>query len=361
MFRSNQNVLPGWLSFALSAAFVLSGVAVLIFAALTVQVIMRRPVNPLNDGGVQVASIDLNFDQTGPAVVPTMPVGLPTPTLMPTNEPWQGTERVNILLMGIDRRPGEAFISRTDTMMLISIDPTSESVSILSIPRDLYVAIPGYGSDRINTAFVYGARGDNPTGGAALAMQTVEYNLGVPVHHYAMVDFSAVIKGVDALGGVDLYVPYTINDPTYPDMNYGYDPLYIPAGQHHMDGITALKYARTRHGDSDIHRAQRQQQVILAVRSKVLALGIGEMVKRAPVLYQQLNNGIMTDLSLEQLLTLGQLAGDIETENIRNEVLGFEYVSSYRTPQGASVLVLDNAAAAPLIDSLFHTSPPTSN
>ncbi len=354
MFRSNQNVLPNWLTFAISLAFVLASIAVLIFVALTVQVIIRRPVNPLNESGIQVASIDLNFNQEGPAVVPTMPVGQPTPTLIPTKEPWQGSERVNILLMGIDRRPGEAFISRTDSLILISIDPVGQSASMLSIPRDLYVAIPGYGRDRINTAFVYGARGNNPIGGAALAMQTVEYNLGVPVQHYVLVDFSAVVNGVDALGGINLNVPYTINDPKYPDMNYGYDPLYIPAGQQQMDGRLALKYARTRHGDSDINRAQRQQQVILAVRDKALALGAGEMLKRGPSLYQQLERGIMTDFSLDQLIKLGRLASDIPTENIRNEVLGFDYVSSYRTPQGASVLVLNNQAAAALIDALFR-------
>jgi LCP family protein required for cell wall assembly len=361
MFRTNQSLLPGWLTFALTAAFIFSGIAVLIFAFLTVQVIMRRPVNPLEDSGVQIASVNLNYDQAAPPVVPTMPIGQPTPTLIPTNQPWQGSDRVNILLMGIDRRPGEAFISRTDTMMLVSIDPTTESVSILSIPRDLYVAIPGLGQDRINTAFVYGAQGNNPIGGAALAMQTVEYNLGVPIHHYALVDFSAVINGVNALGGIDLNVPYTINDPEYPDMNYGYDPLYIPAGLHHMDGEMALKYARTRHGDSDIHRAQRQQQVVLAVRSKALSLGVGELIKRAPILYQQLERGIMTDLSLDQLIKLASLLSEIDTENIQNEVLGFDYVSSYRTPAGASVLVLNNQAAAPLIDRLFFNIEQGSN
>jgi LCP family protein required for cell wall assembly len=354
--RRNQPVLPGWLTYTLAIAFVFSGIAVVIFAFLTARVIMARPLNPMEQSVAQVAGTPLAFDQVGPIAVPTMPVGQPTPTLMPTNEPWGGADRVNILMMGIDRRPGEAFISRTDSIMLISIDPVAKTASILSIPRDLYVAIPGYGQDRVNTAFVYGSQGNNPVGGAALAMQTVEYNLGVPIHHYVAVDFSAVTRGVDALGGIDVYVPYEINDPQYPDMNYGYDPLYIPAGQHHFDGLTALKYARTRHGDSDIHRAQRQQQVVLAVRSKILALGISDMLSRAPVLYQQLNSGIMTDLSLEQLLQLGRVTGQIETGNIRNEVLGFEYVSSYRTPQGASVLVLNNQAAAPLIQSLFYDS-----
>jgi anionic cell wall polymer biosynthesis LytR-Cps2A-Psr (LCP) family protein len=128
-----------------------------------------------------------------------------------------------------------------------------------------------------------------------------------------------------------------------------------------MDGALALKYARTRHGDSDIHRAARQQQIVLAVRNKAMALGIADLLTRAPILYQQLESGVMTDLNIDQLIKLGRLGGDIPTENIRNEVLGFDYVSSYRTPEGASVLVLDNQAVAPLIQSLFQSSSQSSN
>jgi LCP family protein required for cell wall assembly len=269
-------------------------------------------------------------------------------------EPWQGAERINLLMMGIDRRPGEAFISRTDSMMIVSINPTQKTASILSVPRDLYVVIPGRGRDRINTAFVYGSTGNNPAGGAALAMQTVEYNLGVDIDHYVLVDFSAVINGIDALGGVDVYVPSDISDPTYPDMYYGYDPLYISAGQHHFDGELALKYARTRHVDNDFGRAQRQQQVVLAVREKALGLGVTSLIARAPTLYQQLEQGIRTDLSLEQITRLALTASDIPSENIRNDVLDYDYVTSYRTEAGAQVLVLINEKAAPLIADLFY-------
>jgi len=348
--RSKRSILPNWLTFALSIAFVFSGIVVVIFAFLTFQVIASRPLNPLE----QVAEVDLNLEQSGPASVPTLPLGQPTPTLIPTSEPWGGNERVNVLLMGIDRRPGEAFISRTDSIMVVSINPATETASILSIPRDLYVVIPTRGRDRINTAFVYGSAGNNPLGGAALAMETVEYNLGIPINHYVLVDFSAVIKGVDALGGIDVQVPFDIYDETYPDMHYGYDPLYIPAGLQHLDGSMALKYARTRHIDNDFGRAQRQQQVLLAARQKALGLGITGLIARAPVLYQQLEEGIRTDLSLDQIIRLATTAGQIESENIRSDVLDYDYVSSYRTEQGASVLVLDNAKAAPLIESLFH-------
>ena len=352
--RTSQPVLPNWLTYLLSIAFVFSGIAVVIFAYFTFQVMWNRPLNPLEQSVAAIAGVDLSLEQTGPSDVPTLPPGEPTPTLIPTSEPWEGSERVNILLMGIDRRPGEAFISRTDTMMLISLDPGTESVSILSIPRDLYVLIPGRGRDRINTAFVYGSTGNNPAGGAALAMQTVEYNLGVPVNHYLLVDFSAVTKGVDALGGIDVFVPVAINDPTYPDMNYGFDPLFIPSGLQHFDGETALKYARTRHQDNDFGRAARQQQLLLAVRQKVTALGFTGMIAQAGTLYRQVENGIRTDLSLEQMIRLATAANSVDSENIRNDVLDYDFVSSFRTEAGASVLVLDNQKAAVLIQELFY-------
>jgi LCP family protein required for cell wall assembly len=352
--RTRQTILPVWLSFALSIAFALSGITVIVFAYLTFQVAWNRPLNPVEEAAAEVADIGLQLDQVGPASAPTMAAGVPAPTPIPTTEPWTGTDRVNLLLMGIDRRPGEPFVSRTDTMMIVSIDPTSQKASILSVPRDLYVVIPGRGRDRINTAFVYGAAGNNPAGGAALAKQTMEYNLGIRINHYVLIDFSAVIRGVDALGGIDVNVPFAINDPKYPDMNYGYDPLFIPAGLQHFDGALALKYARTRHVDNDFGRAQRQQQLILAVRRKALSLGIGDLIRRIPLLYQQMAQGIRTDLSLDQIMRLATSAGEIPSENIRNEVLDFNYVTSHKTESGSQVLVLSNEKAAALIRSLFY-------
>jgi len=318
---------------------------------------MSRPLNPLAQAAEAVSDVVLTpLPQEGQAPIPVVQQGQPTPTLIPTSSPAPQTERKNVLVMGIDRRPGEAFISRTDSMMLVSIDPESDSAAILSIPRDLYVVIPGRGQDRINTAFVYGSTGNNPAGGAQLAMQTVEYNLGVPVHDYLLVDFGAVTRGIDAIGGIDIQVPYDIYDPTYPDMDYGYDPLYIGAGLQHMDGATALKYARTRHQDNDFYRAQRQQQVLLAARQKALGLGPGELLRQAPFLYQQLSDGIRTDLGLDEIIRLSTTASGIPTENIRTEVLDQDYVMSYRTPAGASVLVPLNEQITPLIQEMFHGS-----
>jgi LCP family protein required for cell wall assembly len=352
---SRRSVLPGWLNVLIAFTFVVSGVIVTAFVFLTADAFLGRPLNPLAEAAEAVSDVNLvPLDQDGLPPVPTALAGVPMPSPFPTNEFAAQNERVNILVMGIDRRPGQAFISRTDTMMLVSIDQETNSASILSIPRDLYVVIPGRGRDRINTAFVYGSVDNNPAGGALLAMQTVEYNLGVFVDHYILVDFSAVINGINEIGGIDVYVPYTINDPTYPDMNYGFDPLFIPSGQQHFDGVTALKYARTRHQDNDFYRARRQQQVVLAVRDKVLALGLTEMIGRAPALYNQLENGVRTDLSLQQIIELARMAGEIPDDNIRNEVLDHNYVSNYLTEEGASVLIPVNEAIEPLIRELFY-------
>lgn len=354
MYKSRQPVLPAWLSFLLAVTFVISAITVIIFAYLTSQVLWTRSVNPVEAAAADVAEIELQLEQEGPALVPVLVPGEPTPTIIPTSAALVNDQRTNILVMGIDRRPGESFISRTDSMMLISVDAQDEKASILSIPRDLLVMIPGHGRDRVNTAYVYGSAGNNPEGGAATAMRTLEYNLGVQIDHYVLVDFSAVTKGIDTLGGIDVYVPVEINDPTFPDMNYGYDPLYIPAGLQHMDGQTALKYARTRHLDNDFGRAARQQQVLLAARDKALGLGIASLLARAPDLYKRVEQGIRTDLSLEQLVALSRTASDLSSENIRNEVLDGNYVSPFVTDQGAQVLVLDLEKGAPFIRSLFY-------
>jgi len=353
--KSRRRILPLWFSAILGVTFVISGIMVSVFFFLSLTAFLNRPLNPLAQAAEAVSDLELQpLPQAGLVSVPTMAEGLPTPTLIATSIP-RGGDRVNILVMGIDRRPGEPFISRTDSMMLFSIDPQNDSAAILSIPRDLYVVIPGQGRDRINTAFVYGSAGGNPAGGANLAMQTVEYNLGVTIDHYLLVDFGAVTRGVDALGGIDLNVPYEIYDETFPDMDYGYDPFYVAAGRQHFDGVTALKYARTRHQDNDFYRAARQQQVVLAVRDKVAGMGITELLRQIPILYQQLNEGIRTDLSLDEIIGLATAAANMPDGSIQNIVLDQNYVTSYRTPAGASVLVPINEAITPLVQDLFYS------
>lgn len=350
---NRQSILPGWLSALLSAAFVLSAIAVLFFAYLTVQHLLKQPTTAAEGIGESGGALSAENNPLAPVQIVEGATAI-APTPAPTLASWDGTDRVNILLLGIDRRPGEAFVSRTDSMMVISVNPKDDSAAVLSIPRDLYVQIPGYGQDRINTAVVYGSREGDYLDGAVLAMQTISYNLNIPIHHFVMVDFGAFTRTIDILGGVDVQVPYDINDTMYPDMDYGYDPLYIPAGMNHFDGGLALKYARTRHADSDFNRAYRQQQILFAARGKALSLGLVGLLSRAPSLYREVESGIRTDLNLEQIVRLAKTVGDIPSDNIRNAVLDQDFVTSFRTPGGASVLLLNSDAAFPMIQELFN-------
>ncbi len=269
-------------------------------------------------------------------------------------------ERINILLLGEDRRPSEKGPSRTDTMILVSVDPGSRTVSMLSIPRDLWVPIPGYGEGRINTAHYIGEAKGYPGGGPALAKKTVQYNFGVPVHYYVKVNFDGFKRIIDLIGGIDIYVEKEINDPTYPAYDgYGYDPLYIPAGWHHMDGDLALKYARTRHGSSDFDRLRRQQQIIMAVRERVMSLDlIPKLLPRLPELIQSFSDSVQTDIPVEVLLELAPIAREIEPQNIKRAVIDSSMCINTITPGGADVLIPVREKIRPLIEELFATPTP---
>jgi LCP family protein required for cell wall assembly len=269
--------------------------------------------------------------------------------------PWDGTSRFTMILAGLDRRPGETGIGyRTDTMMLLSIDPQTNSIGVLSIPRDLYVQVPGYTElQRINTPMVFG-EARQAGYGPELLMQTVQLNLGIRVNDYMAVDFQAFIDIVDLIGGVDVTIDYTINDAQYPNMNYGYDPFYLPVGTHHLNGYDALRFARTRHGSSDIQRAERQQQVIFAIRDRVLNRDmIPQLLMQAPAIWNTLSNNVSTGLSLEQLIQLGLYAKDIDINNIKTGVIDFSYLQGHTTESGASVLIPNRARLGELMAEVF--------
>lgn len=270
---------------------------------------------------------------------------------------WNGTERFTILLMGLDKRPGESGSAfRTDSMMLVSLDPQTNSVGILSIPRDLYVEVPYAGLHRVNAAYVIGEL-EQKGGGPTLAKQTVQYNFGMRVNEYVTVDFQSVIAVIDAVGGVDIDVPKAIIDYSYPTMDYGTEVFQVNAGLQHMDGTTALKYARTRHASDDIDRAKRQQQVIYALRDRVVSLDmVDDLLVQAPFLYAQLSSGINTGLSIDQMIQLGLWLADVPRENFSSGVVSWEYLSGYQTPTGGSVLVPNRARIGELMVQVFGTN-----
>ncbi len=283
-----------------------------------------------------------------------------------TLEPWQGNQRVNVLLLGVDERESEHGPWRTDTMIVLTVDPLTKSGGMLSIPRDLWVPIPGFDHGKINTANYLGDAYDYPGGGPALAMRTVEYNLGVPIHYYVRVNFKAFIELVDMIGGIDVYVEEEIDDPNYPSSDpadpYGYEHLYIPAGMVHMDGQLALKYARTRHSaGGDFDRATRQQQVMRAVLEKVTRLNLlPQLVSQAPQMWNTLSDSVETDLTLDQIISLAHLATQVPAENIRTAVIsGPPYTEFHETTDGLQVLYPVRDKIRELVDYIFTADIPT--
>ncbi|MCL4459292.1 MAG: LCP family protein [Chloroflexi bacterium] len=249
--------------------------------------------------------------------------GIPRPLLPFISSPagvidsfptWKSTQRVNILLLGIDQRDDErGQPTRTDTMIILTIDPYTKSAGMFSIPRDLWVPIPGHGENKINTANFFGDMGNYPGGGPALAEKTVEYNFGVKIDYYARVDFHGFEKLIDALGGITLDVPKPVKDDEYPTGNYGVIRVLIPAGLQRMDGRTALQYARSRHGDNDIARTRRQQEVLLAARNEAIGQNL---LPKLPSMLGILRDAVKTDIPPNDILALAKLGKDINPKNI---------------------------------------------
>lgn len=265
-------------------------------------------------------------------------------------------ERVNVLLLGIDKREGEVGPFRTDTMILATLDPKTKTAGMLSIPRDLYVPIPlpGVGEDRINTANYFGDLYKYPGGGPALAKKAVEYNIGIPVHFYVLIDFNGFRKIVDTLGGIDVDVPTPIDDNEYPTENYGIKSIHIPAGHLHMNGELALEYARSRHTTSDFDRSRRQMQVILAIRDKALKI---DAISKLPQLILQFKDTVQTDLTPQELLALAPIASQVRADNIKSRSIDQTMTREIVLNNGADVLWPERSKIAAVVNELFPPLP----
>jgi LCP family protein required for cell wall assembly len=230
----------------------------------------------------------------------------------------QPAGQVNILLLGSDQLPGD-YGFRTDTILLLTINPQLGTANLTSFPRDLYVYIPGWTVNRINTAFAYG-------GFKTLAM-TMEYNLGVRPDHFVMINFDSFIQVIDSLGGLDVYV-------THP---YPYDCDGVPSGNFHMSGAVLLCYVRERQTTSDFDRAHRQQEVLQALMQRILRLDI---IARAPELYQIYAKNVTTDLVFSDIAPLLPLATHFtDTSRLHHYYIGHEQVTDWMNSYGAMVLL----------------------
>jgi len=247
----------------------------------------------------------------------------PLQEIGPEPKPWDGASRVTMLVMGLDYGDwsGERKCPcRTDTMILLTIDPLTRSAGILNIPRDLWVSIPGFDQyQKINTAYFLGQAYNLPEGGPGLAVETVEQFLGVPITFYAQIDFYAFEKFINQIGGIEIDVPAKIRvDPIGKN-----NTVTLKPGKQKMAGAVALAYARQRYTEGgDFDRANRQQEVIIAILNRVTdPERFPNLLAKSPVLYNALSRGIQTNMSLEQAIQLAWLVKQLPRESIKRGVI----------------------------------------
>lgn len=293
------------------------------------------------------------------------PTAQATATLDPAAQyVWTDPRRINILLLGIDQRTAlnETGPFRTDTMMLVSVNPVAKTAGVLSIPRDLWVNIPGYQPGRINTANALGDANGYPGGGPALAAETVRQTLGMPVDKYILINFDVFLSVVNTVSpdGTEICVREVIDDPHYPDAGFGTIHVHFDPGCQILDAEQLLQYARTRATQgSDFDRAARQQEVLRALRDKVLSVGgIAAFIGQAPALWEDLADSVKTNLTLDEILKLGSLLGEIPKDGIQFGVINNLYVDLASTSSGDQVLVPKLNAMRLLIEQVFN--PPRS-
>jgi len=269
-------------------------------------------------------------------------------------------DRVNILVLGLDVPDGSAEPARSDSIILVSIDPSGGPVNMLSIPRDLWVPIGPYGENRINTAYFIGETRDYPGGGAGLLRATIEQSFGIPIDYHATVDFATFKDAVDYVGGVTVDVEQDIYDAEYPDGDGGVTTIHIEAGPNHMDGETALQYARSRHGNSDFDRARRQQHLLVALRDQYMrGESVATLIPKLPAIYRTFSDRVETDLSLDELVSLARIAAGLDLNNVQMAVIDSTMTTRYITAEGWDVLLPIPEKIGAVVDRFLRVSPGT--
>ncbi len=253
----------------------------------------------------------------------------------------------NFLIMGIGGKNHEGS-DLTDTIVLASLDEEDKKLSMISIPRDLYVKDNISGGTRINEIYYYAKNYyEDSKKGLEYTKERIEELFGIPIHYWLKIDFHGFKEIVDTVGGIDVYVENSIYDPFYPkDGTYLYEPFSISKGQHHMDGETALKYSRSRKTTSDFDRANRQQQVIYAIKEKALQTEIIFSMDKIEKLFNTLKENIETNITPKEILTLGAIAKDYKQNQITHRLIhddpnlcgGFLYTPSLEAYGGFVLL-----------------------
>ena len=283
----------------------------------------------------------------------------PTPEVITEAQPViANAESITFLMLGADTSSGSSF--RTDTIMIAIVRPNDGQISLISIPRDLWVNIPTVGMQRINTAYEYGEIYGYSGGGAGLLKDTILFNLGIQIDHTVMVDFDGFRKTVDTIGGINVPIscPYTdwrLLDPSYDPQDENNWFLFTAGpGLIHMDGDLSLWYARSRKRSNDFDRGRRQQEVIRSIYGQTLT---GNLVSNIPSLYSDLSSLFTTDLGLPDILKLSPLALHLTNADIRSYYIAGDLVTSWITPGGAYVLLPNTEFIQQMLSVAMSSSP----
>jgi LCP family protein required for cell wall assembly len=259
--------------------------------------------------------------------------GFTPPGLIP-----QPKGQINILLLGTDQRP-RSYGFRTDTIVLATINPASNTVNLTSFPRDLYVSIPGWMNNRINTAW--------GRGGFEKLAATFKHNFGVEPDFYVMINFRSFKQVVDSLGGIDVYASQALSE--YTALGW----FTVPAGLNHMDGTTALYYSRSRKSTSDFDRNRRQQEVLKAIFSKLMSL---YTITKIPDLYGIYVDNVTTNIRFKDVIPLIPVVARIsDADQIKHYYIGRKQVSSWTTPGGAAVLLPNRSAIMKILRKALNS------
>ncbi len=312
--------------------------------------------SPAPDLGEPEPGSPLNPLPTDDPYEPPTPSPVPLPTVQGH---CGGPAAMTIALLGMDTRGNDYdYRARTDAIILVRVNYANPSAAMFSIPRDLYVPLPnleaqGIEQSRINTAYLYGEIYDVPGGGPAEFKQAIELNFGIRVDRYVLINFHAFTALVDAVGGIDVDVPEPIYDDRFPnDDDTGTLVFEMPAGRQHMDGATALRYARTRHQDDDYHRIKRQQQVLFALAERLVS---PEVVPEIPALIAALQRAGRTDLSAGELASLACIGPQIDREKIEALAIDGTLIMPWETPGGGRVSIPNRDLIAPLVQEFLNT------
>ncbi|MBN1267356.1 MAG: LCP family protein [Anaerolineales bacterium] len=316
--------------------------------AASLNTVTPTPFLPIADTGIETTAIAensivpeataLSMPQDpwesfpGPSDISAIEIPPPMPEVVLSDS------AITFVLLGSDQR-SNGYGYRTDTMIIVSVDPKNEKVIMLSVPRDLYVYIPGWKVERINSAEAHG--------GEITLEQTILYNFGITVDYWARVNFNGFVSGINSLGGIDVEVTGYLNDE-YGGVWYNYSP-----GTYHMNGVQALGYVRMRKASSDFDRLRRQQEVVKAIFKKVISL---DGLSRIPDLYAQFNDLFQTNVNIVDMLQLIPTASKVASGaiSITGQTLTQDHVTSWTVPStGAAVLLPKRDVLITLMEDLF--------